>query len=306
MNRSGCSRLGRCAESGQSVRCAWRIRATEAFGGVLGCLEVVPAELVTLAAAALNVFLLGAQRASSAAGLGGWSSFLLLFLLWLLIPGAAGTWEEPGFRGYALPRLQFRYSALLASLILGALWAFWHLPFVVTGEDIWIDALLFTIEWSITYTWLFNNAKGSVLIVMLFHAMNNTFSSGFVGQMFSGPDSVNQAWLRLTLCPGRCVRVPKLVAQASKAGGTSAGDICGIPSCNLNELPRTLDGPIPEQAADQGLGVPSRSEKRRSSSGFAASAYRGTYALKRWYQQRAMERSFSVRVSAYVRHIPPC
>ena len=76
--------------------------------------------------------------------------------------------------------------------------AFWHLPFVVTGEDIWIDALLFPIEWSIVYTWLFNNAKGSVLIVMLFHNMNN-ISSGFVGQMFSGADSVNQAWLRLAL-----------------------------------------------------------------------------------------------------------
>ena len=98
--------------------------------------------VVTLAAAALNVFLLGAQRTSSAADLGGWSSFLLLFLLSLFIPGLAGTWEEPGFRGYALPRLQFRYSALIASLILGVLWAFWHLPFVVTGEDIWIDATL--------------------------------------------------------------------------------------------------------------------------------------------------------------------
>jgi membrane protease YdiL (CAAX protease family) len=155
--------------------------------------------VVILAAAALNVFLLGAQRTSSVADLGGWSSFLLLFLLSLLIPGLAGTWEEPGFRGYALPRLQFRYSALIASLILGVLWAFWHLPFVVTGEQIWIDATLFIIEWSIVYTWLFNNAKGSVLIVMLFHAMNNTFSSAFESQMFSGADSVNQAWLRLAL-----------------------------------------------------------------------------------------------------------
>ena len=51
--------------------------------------------VVILAAAALNVFLLGAQRTSSVADLGGWSSFLLLFLLSLLIPGFAGTWEEP-------------------------------------------------------------------------------------------------------------------------------------------------------------------------------------------------------------------
>src|SRR5215213_129113 len=155
--------------------------------------------VVILAAAALNVLLLGAQRTSSVAELGGWSTLLQTFFLWLLIPGLSGTWEEPGFRGYALPRLQAGRSALLASLILGVLWAFWHLPFVVTGEDIWIDALLFPIEWAIVYTWLFNNANGSVLIVMLFHNMNNTFSSGFVGQMFSGADSVNQAWLRLAL-----------------------------------------------------------------------------------------------------------
>jgi membrane protease YdiL (CAAX protease family) len=155
--------------------------------------------VVTLTAAVLNVFLLGAERTSSAAELGGLSSFLQMFFLWLLIPGLAGTWEEPGFRGYALPRLQVERSALLASLILGVLWALWHSPFVATGEDIWVDAFLFSIIWSPVYAWLFNNANGSVLIVMLFHNMNNTFSSGFVGQMFSGADSVNQAWLRLGL-----------------------------------------------------------------------------------------------------------
>jgi uncharacterized protein len=155
--------------------------------------------LVTLTAAALNVFLLGAQPTSSVAELGGWSTFLQTFFLWLLIPGLSGTWEEPGFRGYALPRLQVGRSALLASLILGVLWAFWHLPFVATGEDIWVDAFLFPIIWPPVYAWLFNNASGSLLIVMLFHNMNNTFSSGFVGQMFSGADSVNQAWLRLAL-----------------------------------------------------------------------------------------------------------
>ena len=47
--------------------------------------------VVTLTAAALNVFLLGAQRTSSVAELGGWSTLLQTFFLWLLIPGLAGT-----------------------------------------------------------------------------------------------------------------------------------------------------------------------------------------------------------------------
>jgi membrane protease YdiL (CAAX protease family) len=154
---------------------------------------------VTLAAAALNVFLLGARRTSSAADPGGLWTLLSTFFLLLLIPGIGGSWEEPGFRGYALPRLQVGRSALRASGILGVLWAFWHLPLVVTGVDTWIDGFLFTIVWTPVFTWLFNNAAGSVLIVMLLHNMNNTFSNGFVGQMFSGADSVNQAWLRLAL-----------------------------------------------------------------------------------------------------------
>lgn len=73
--------------------------------------------------------------------------------------------------------------------------------------------------------------------------------------------------------PGRCVRLPKLVTQTSKAGGTSAGDICGIPSCNLNELPRTLDGLFLNRLPIRASGCPAGSEKRRSSSGFAASPH---------------------------------
>jgi uncharacterized protein len=171
----------------------WRVGLR--WYGVALLLPVV----VTLTAVAINVLLLGAQPTSSAAELGGWSSLIPTFFILLLIPGLGGSWEEPGFRGYALPRLQVGRSALLASLILGVLWAFWHLPFVVTGEDIWIDAFLFPFEWTITFVWLFNNANGSVLIVMLFHNMNNTFSGAFVSQMFSGAESVDLAWVRLAL-----------------------------------------------------------------------------------------------------------
>jgi hypothetical protein len=48
-----------------------------------------------------------------------------------LIPGIGGAWEEPGGRGYALPKLQVGRTALLASLILGVVWAFWYLPLTV-------------------------------------------------------------------------------------------------------------------------------------------------------------------------------
>src|SRR5215207_7524402 len=58
--------------------------------------------------------------------LGQWLSLFPMFPLLLIFDGPLG--EEPGWRGYALPRLQAGRSALVASLVLGVIWAFWHLP----------------------------------------------------------------------------------------------------------------------------------------------------------------------------------
>ena len=151
---------------------------------------------IALAAAVFTV-LLGAQAPSSAE-LGGWTSLFSTFFILLLIPGLGGTWEEPGWRGYALPHLQVGLSALLASLILGVLWAFWHLPLMVVGEVPWSD-IVFVIAQTVVYTWLFNNSRGSVLLAMLMHAMNNTISGSFFGPMFSGADAVRQGWLYAAL-----------------------------------------------------------------------------------------------------------
>jgi uncharacterized protein len=152
---------------------------------------LLPAGLA-LAATVLNV-LLGAQAPSSAE-LGGWTGLLPLFFILLLIPGLGGAWEEPGWRGYALPRLQTGRSALFASLILGVLIVGWHLPLMVVGQVHYSDIVLI-MGAVVIFNWVFNNTNGSVLIIMLMHAMNNTISGSFFSPMFSGADSVRQSWL---------------------------------------------------------------------------------------------------------------
>lgn len=82
--------------------------------------------------------------------------------------------EEIGWRGYALPRLQLAYSALTASLIIGAVWAVWHLPLFLMDEphsQIPIGWYLpSTLAMAVLFTWLYNSTNGSLLIATLFHA----------------------------------------------------------------------------------------------------------------------------------------
>lgn len=151
---------------------------------------------IALGATGLNV-LLGARPPSSAE-LGAWPSLIPTYFLLLLIPGIGGAWEEPGWRGYALPKLQVGRSALVASLILGVVWAFWHLPLMVATVIPWSDIAYVSVQ-SVVYAWLFNNTEGSVLLVMLFHTMNNVISGGYFHAMFSGADWVRMGWLLVAL-----------------------------------------------------------------------------------------------------------
>jgi uncharacterized protein len=148
-------------------------------------------------AALLNVVVLGAS-APSPAELGAWSGLVPTFFLLLLVPGTGGAWEEPGWRGYALPKLQGGHSALLASLILGVVWAFWHLPLMVIGQ-IHLSDPVFIVAWTVVFTWVFNNTNGSVLIAMLMHNIHNVISGYYFSAMFSGADWVRQGWLLVAL-----------------------------------------------------------------------------------------------------------
>jgi membrane protease YdiL (CAAX protease family) len=100
----------------------------------------------------------------------------------------AGMGEEFGWRGFALPRLQARHNALVSSLIIGVLWGLWHIPlyFVAgTSQYDWrmaggflptfLGYTLFVIAWSIQYTWVFNNTKGSLLLAAVVHGAGNAW-----------------------------------------------------------------------------------------------------------------------------------
>ena len=148
--------------------------------------------LVTAAATGLNLAL-GADT-PGAGDLGRWTNVLPTALVILLFPGIGGAWEEPGWRGYALPRLLERRGAVISTLTLGVLWAGWHVPVFLVGDQHWSDLLL-VVEVTVVLTWLFQNTVGSVLIAMVFHAMNNAVSGEYFSQLFDGRDSTRQSWM---------------------------------------------------------------------------------------------------------------
>jgi uncharacterized protein len=95
---------------------------------------------------------------------------------------ATGLPEEIGWRGFALPRLQQRYTPLLSSLILGALWGVWHLiwfflPTHGGGPGTTLSAMLMNffvffmmvVALTVIFTWVFNGTQGSLLIASLLH-----------------------------------------------------------------------------------------------------------------------------------------
>ena len=95
--------------------------------------------------------------------------FAFVFLL------AAG--EEVGWMGYAAEPLQARHGALRAALILGVIWALWHLPFFVVlfPNPIALGAQLLTLIGArILLVWIFNNTGRSVFAAILYHAADNS------------------------------------------------------------------------------------------------------------------------------------
>jgi len=130
-----------------------------------------------------------------------WPLYFTTFLPNLLIiVVAVQIWEEGGWSGYAVPNLQKRFGAVRTALILGPLWALWHLPvFFVPGQifDQKVGAITMIVQMvlmiivailtRIFMTWVFNNTKGSILIAILLHASLDASNSGsaFIKQLLT-------------------------------------------------------------------------------------------------------------------------
>ncbi len=107
--------------------------------------------------------------------------------------------EEPGWTGFAQPRLQQMHGPLLGGLLLGGLWALWHLPgFLIPSEDITdipprgtvLDFAVFTLALvglRLIIIWVVNNTKDSVLMAILVHASWNTFYATSLIRLFPTP-----------------------------------------------------------------------------------------------------------------------
>jgi membrane protease YdiL (CAAX protease family) len=124
-----------------------------------------------------GVVLLNALMGGPALSLGMTLVGAAIFFAFSVVPGSA-LGEEIGWRGYVLPRLQSRMSALSASLLIAPIWALWHLPLWLTGEPgrtptLYTGFLVSAFALSIISTWVYNSTGGSLLMVVLAHATVN-------------------------------------------------------------------------------------------------------------------------------------
>ena len=92
--------------------------------------------------------------------------------VWIL---TFGIGEETGWRGFALPRLQKGRSALLATIMLWFLWALWPLPLFFYSYQVSVlpGFLIGLLAGAIVFTWLYNSAGGSILLVAIWHGAFN-------------------------------------------------------------------------------------------------------------------------------------
>jgi uncharacterized protein len=182
---------------GRAELMAWLRRCTQWRAG-LGWYALALLLPFGINASAATLAVLFGAPVPSAAQLARWPEMFLVFTLYLVAFGPLG--EEPGWRGFAMPRLETGRTSLGASLLLGLFVALWHLPLVLMGHQPAV-ILIATFAAQIMYTWLANHANGSVLIVMVAHVAQGACGDYF-GPMFSGAGATLETWLLVAIQVG--------------------------------------------------------------------------------------------------------
>ncbi len=137
----------------------------------------------------LIYIVLGNPPTGPQAGLTFWTYLILLGQTLLAGPLA----EESGWRGFALPRMQARWGALNASLLLGVLWACWHVPQYLAGSQNMIPFPIFLplcVALAVLFTWVFNNTRGSLVATTLMHCSFNFAGGHLAGHLGLVPPMV--------------------------------------------------------------------------------------------------------------------
>lgn len=140
---------------------------------------VLSVPLVVGASVAVSLAVGGSVPAVTTPGDLGFVAVPVFFLVNVFVGGPLA--EELGWRGFALPLLAERFGARAAAVVIGVVWALWHLPFFVLAPEIGVTAgfplwayVPVLVAWSVLFSWVVVNAGGSVLLAVLFHAAANT------------------------------------------------------------------------------------------------------------------------------------
>jgi uncharacterized protein len=124
-----------------------------------------------------------------------WYTVPLALALGMVNPLEGRLGEEPGWRGFAQPRFQSRWSPLASAAVLGLLVTGWHLPLVFMPQfDLGFPDIATTVMVTFWYTWLFNRSGGSVLLTLIAHSSEG---SANIHAMWSAQYAERLSWIWL-------------------------------------------------------------------------------------------------------------